>query len=207
MVNAALDVVDRVGVAALTIRAVARRVGAPPMSLYTHFANKEELLDLMFAEVSRRLYADTGRDTWQEELAALSHQLRRGLLEHPRWTPLLSRPTPTLDITTRQRLLRMMIEAGMAPEIALRTLSSGMLVAVGLALVELTFREPNGESSFGKRFDRLRTWLENEAPPGDNDAARAGMVGMRRLDLSENFEFAMQTLVDGANAGLESKKR
>lgn len=205
--HAALDVVDRVGVSALTIRAVARRVGAPPMSLYTHFANKEELLDLMFAEISRRLYADTGRDTWQAELVALGHQVRRGLLEHPRWTPLLARPTPTLDISARARVLGMMSEAGMAPEHALRTLASFMLVAVGLALVELTFREPDGESSFGKRFDRLRTWLENEAPPGHSDLARAAMAGMRRLDLSENFDFAMRGLVQGATVGLEAKKR
>ena len=205
--SAALDVVDRVGVAALTIRAVARRAGAPPMSLYTHFANKEELLDLMFGEVGRRLYADTGRDNWQAELAALGHQVRRGLLEHPRWTPLLARPAPTLDVSGRARLLRMMNDAGMTPENAMRTLSSTVLVAVGLALVEITFREPNGESSFGKRFDRLRTWLENDAPPGESDVARAAMIAMRRLDLGDTFDFAMQTLVDGANLTLEAKKR
>jgi AcrR family transcriptional regulator len=207
VVNAALDVVDRVGVAALTIRAVARRAGAPPMSLYTHFANKEELLDLMYGEVSRRLYADTGHDTWQEELLALVHQVRRGLLEHPRWTPLLSRPAPPLAVASRERLLRMLTDDGMSPELALRTMSSAVLSAVGLALVELTFREPEGESTFGKRFDRLKTWLENDVPQPESAATRAAFSSMARLDLTETFGFAMQSLVDGANARLASRKR
>ena len=54
VVDAALKVVDEVGVDGLTIRAVAGLVGAPPMSLYTHFDNKEGLLDFMNAEISRR---------------------------------------------------------------------------------------------------------------------------------------------------------
>jgi AcrR family transcriptional regulator len=207
VVNAALDVVDRVGVGALTIRAVARRAGAPPMSLYTHFSNKEELLDLMYSEVSRRLYADTGHDTWQEELLALAHQVRRGLLEHPRWTPLLSRPAPPLAVATRERLLRMLTDSGMSPEMALRTMSAAILSAVGLALVELTFREPDGESSFGKRFDRLRTWFENDVPQPETAVTRAALSSMARLDLSETFSFAMQSLVDGATTRLTPRKR
>jgi len=65
VVFAALAVVDRQGPQALTIRSVARQVGAPPMSLYTHFANKDELMDLMVSEIVRHLYRDNGNATWQ----------------------------------------------------------------------------------------------------------------------------------------------
>jgi AcrR family transcriptional regulator len=55
VIDAALTIVDRAKVDGLTIRAVARQVGAPPMSLYSHFANKEQLLDLMYGELVRRM--------------------------------------------------------------------------------------------------------------------------------------------------------
>lgn len=197
VVNAALDVVDRVGIDALTIRAVARRVGAPPMSLYTHFANKEELIDLMYAEVASRLYADTGHDTWEDELLALGHQVRSVLLRHPRWTPLLSRPASAATVAVRERVLRMMTDAGKSPDVALRVLSSIVLVAVGLTLVELTFRDPNGESSFGSRFDRLKSSFENDAPSGGSQLAKVAFSKMPRLDLSDTFDFAIKALLEG----------
>jgi AcrR family transcriptional regulator len=200
VVSAALDVVDRVGVRALTIRAVARRVGSPPMSLYTHFSNKEELIDLMYGEVARRLYADAGQDTWQKELLALGHQVRSVLLQHPRWTPLLSRPAPPTAVGARERLLRMMTDAGKTPETALRALSSTVLVAVGLALVELTFRDPEGDSSFGKRFDRLKTWFENDVPALNSPVAKAAFSKMPRLDFSDTFDFTIRALIGGMGA-------
>ena len=177
------------------------------MSLYTHFSNKEELLDLMYSEVSRRLYADTGHDTWQEELLALVHQVRRELLEHPRWTSLLARPAPPLAVASGERLLRMLTDAGMSPELSLRTMSAAVVSAVGLTLVELNFREPEGESAFGKRFERLKSWREDDVPQPESAATRAGFSSLARLDLTETFGFAMQSLVDGANARLASRKR
>jgi hypothetical protein len=129
------------------------------------------------------------------------------LLEHPRWTPLLSRPVAPLAVATRERLLRMLTDAGMSPELALRTVSAAILSAVGLALVELTFREPDGESSFGKRFDPLRTWFESDVPQRESVVKRAASSSVARLDLSDTFGFAMQSLVDGANTRSTPRKR
>ena len=62
------------------------------MTLYTHFDNKGELLDLMYAEVARQLYEDKGNPTWQAELLAVCRHYRAKLVEHPKWAPLLARP-------------------------------------------------------------------------------------------------------------------
>ncbi|MGC9667954.1 TetR/AcrR family transcriptional regulator [Planosporangium sp. 12N6] len=42
---AALELMDRDGVAALTIRSLAARLGVAPMALYTHVSTKEDILD------------------------------------------------------------------------------------------------------------------------------------------------------------------
>lgn len=197
VVSAALDVVDRVGVGALTIRAVARRVGAPPMSLYTHFANKEELIDLMYGEVARRVYTDSGHARWQDELAMLAQRIHGMLLEHPRWIPLLSRPALPVALPVRERVLRLMSEAGKAPEEALRVLHSIGLVAIGQALVELTFREPEGVSAFKKRFDWQRAWYAQEGR-ADTLSAEA-FAKTPELDLGAAFAFTIRALVDGVS--------
>lgn len=167
------------------------------MSLYTHFANKEELIDLMYSEVASQLYADTGHDSWEDELLALGHQMRAVLLQHPRWIPLLSRPAPAATVAIRERVVRMMTDAGQTPELALRVLSSIVLVAVGLTLVELTFRDPNGESSFGNRFNRLKTWFENDSSLGESPLAKVAFSKMPRLDLSETFDLSIKALIEG----------
>jgi AcrR family transcriptional regulator len=201
VVSAALDIVDRSGVDGLTIRAVASAVGAPPMSLYTHFTNKEELLDLMFAEVSRRLYADAGHDTWQAELAALTHHIRRTLLAHPRWTPLLSRPAPPTRSTARERILRLMVDAGIPSADALKALSAAVVAGMGLVLVELTFREPDGAASFARRFERIRDLFESEQAPESEPTSREAFSKMRHFDFDETFRLAIETLI----AGIEAK--
>jgi AcrR family transcriptional regulator len=197
VVDAALRIVDRVGIDGVTIRAIARLVDAPPMSLYTHFANKEELLNLMYAEVSRRMYVDAGHATWREELWALAQHLRRTLLQHPRWTPILSRPTPNVAVPVRERILTLMVETGMTPGDALQALSTVIITAIGLTLVELTFREPDGVSSFLRRFESLRNRLENEDEAITEPTTRDAFSRAPRLDLEDTFASSINNLMDG----------
>lgn len=204
MVSAALDVVDEVGFDALTIRAVAAAVSAPPMSLYTHFANKEELLDLMYLEVSHRLYWDSGEPTWQAELLALSRHVRMTLLAHPRWTPILSRaapPAPPSRVSGRERLLKLMVDDGLSPEVALSGVSAGVLGAIGLVLLEVTFRAEDGESTLGRRFERLRTWFDEHQVPEVEPTTRQAFARAPGFQMEHVCEFSVQTLI----AGLEQR--
>jgi hypothetical protein len=143
------------------------------------------------------MYADTGHDTWQGELVGLSQQVRQTLLAHPRWSSLLSRPAPSLSVPARERVLSLMTGAGMAAADALRCFSTAMVVAIGLSLVELTFREPDGASSFARRFERLRHWFEQETPSAE-PVSREAFAAAPHFDLGETFELAMRTLIAGS---------
>ena len=207
VVDAALQIVDRVGIDCVTIRAIARLVNAPPMSLYTHFANKEELLNLMYAEVSRRMYVDAGHATWREELWALAQHLRQTLRQHPRWTPILSRPTPNVAVPVRERILTLMVEAGMTPADALQALSSVVITAIGLTLVELTFREPDGASSLLRRFESLRSRLENDSEAITEPTTRVAFSLAPRFDVEQTFVSSINTLIDGMELRLPASSR
>jgi AcrR family transcriptional regulator len=202
VVNAALEVADRVGMDALTIRAVAGEVGAPPMSLYTHFDNKEQLLDLMYLELARRLYADSGRDTWQAELLMLARHVRGTLLAHPRWAPLLSRRTPPSVMPVRERILRLMVDSGMPSTVALSSLSSAVIVTVGLVLVELRFLEAGGPSGMAARFDGLKNLFEGERAPRLEPITRDVLARATSFDFSKTFESAIASLIAGLETGL-----
>jgi len=199
VVRAALEIADRDGVDALTIRSVARGVGAPPMSLYTHFTNKEELLDLMYAEVAGRMYQDQGLPTWQEELTEHGLRVRRTLTQHPNWASLLSRPAPPLAASMRERVLRLMTDDGMQEQDALNALTSVNLCALGLVLVELRLGSPAGDSELERRWNELKRWVESESG-ADHSATRAAMSKLGRMDFEETFKFAIGALIKGLEA-------
>jgi len=201
VVSAALEIADQEGVERLTIRAVAELLGAPPMSLYTHFANKSDLLDLMYVEIARRAYRYEGLGTWQGELLALARRVRVLLTEHPNWTPLFSRPAPPLDVTMREQILRLMVADGMSATDALLALSSVSLTAIGLMLIESTLVSGE-ESALTKRFERLKDWIQ-ATTSDEHRETRAALANVARFQFDQVFEVAIGSLV----TGLEAKRK
>lgn len=83
--HAALRLADEQGMAALTVRGVARRLGVEPMSIYHYFASKEALLDAVWDEVLARgvLPPEHPAESWQEFLRATAQHFRKALRAHP----------------------------------------------------------------------------------------------------------------------------
>lgn len=95
VVEAALSVADEGGLSAVTVRAVAERVGIAPMSVYTYVPGKPELLDMMvdalYAAMDRPVLVDR---PWRERVTEIAQANRELLLRHPWLTEVaaLSRP-------------------------------------------------------------------------------------------------------------------
>jgi AcrR family transcriptional regulator len=197
ILGAALAIVDRAGVDGLTIRAVARQIGAPPMSLYSHFANKDELLDLMFCEIVRRLYPDQGNATWQDELFELCRHIRAELLAHPRWTALLVRPVSPGPVAVRERILMLMATDGFAPDVAFSALAGACLSAMGIALAELTLQDGRGAAAIDKRYESVRDWATSskEAPQ-----TKAAVQANPKFDHQAVFDLAFRAMTRGLSA-------
>jgi len=194
VVFAALAVLDRVGAEALTIRAVARQVGAPPMSLYTHFASKEELLELMIGEIVRHICQDDGQETWQAVLEAVCRRIYTALHEHPHWAPLLSRSMRSGDIPVRERLLALMVADGMRPEQAFSVLSSAVLSTTGLVVAEHTLRGTNGDAGVATRYENLRRWSEGATT---SPVTREAVLARSDLMMRDVFDMTLRSLVRG----------
>lgn len=85
---AALALVDREGLAALSTRRLGDELGCEAMSIYHHFPNKahlmDALVDLMLAE-TRIPAIDEGE--WLERLRRTAHSFRAMALMHPKFFP------------------------------------------------------------------------------------------------------------------------
>jgi AcrR family transcriptional regulator len=65
------------------MRNLAQELDTAPMSLYRHFANKEELLDGMIDVVFSEIYSPVIGGAWKTELRKRGMSVREGLLRHP----------------------------------------------------------------------------------------------------------------------------
>jgi AcrR family transcriptional regulator len=83
IVEAALRVLDAEGIEGLSMRRVAEELGTGAASLYWHVRNKDELLQLVFEQVTQEVsLPEPDPSRWQEQLGELATQMRAVLNRH-----------------------------------------------------------------------------------------------------------------------------
>lgn len=90
IVAAGVELVDAAGPDALTMRAVAGRLGSGVMSLYRHVADRDALLDLVLEAMAGEIPATPLTGQWRTDAAALARDVRSALLRRPQLTVLLT---------------------------------------------------------------------------------------------------------------------
>jgi len=84
IVRAAVALADRDGLDAVSIRRVAAELGARPMSLYSHIAAKDDLLDLMIDAVVGEVVLDgEPPGDWREALRQIAQRSHAAFVAHP----------------------------------------------------------------------------------------------------------------------------
>ena len=92
----ALELIDRDGVDALSMRRLAAALGRDPMILYRHAPGKAALLDGVVETVLAQLHVDPADPDWTGQLRAIGRSYRSLALAHPNVVPLLvTRPLAT----------------------------------------------------------------------------------------------------------------
>jgi AcrR family transcriptional regulator len=95
VVAEALTAIAADGVEALSMRALATRLGVVPGALYRHVRNKEQLHDLVLDGVLAEVDCEVDdRRPWTERLKVLAHRLRTVLEDHPGIAGLLKTRDP-----------------------------------------------------------------------------------------------------------------
>lgn len=96
VVGAAVNLADRSGLDAVTMRRVAQILGVAPMTLYTYIPGKAELLDLMLDAVYAEMpLADSRGLPWRQRLAMVAEENKALFEAHP-WAASVSTSRPPL---------------------------------------------------------------------------------------------------------------
>jgi AcrR family transcriptional regulator len=136
--RAALAVIDRDGLAALAMRAVAVELGMGTMSLYRYISDRAQLealvVDLVLAEVD---FVPPKRASWQKRLAVLAERVRAAIGAHPEVVSLtmVHRQSSVNSLRWGEAMLGVLTAAGFAGQdraIALRSLLSYVIGAIQL---------------------------------------------------------------------------
>ncbi|WP_422773030.1 TetR/AcrR family transcriptional regulator [Plantactinospora sp. WMMC1484] len=96
IVRAAIEIADAEGLAGLSMRRVAERLGVTAMSLYTYVPGKAELIDVMLDTVhAPTAEPDGDRSDWRSRLAGLARENYDRYRRHP-WLLQVATSVPVL---------------------------------------------------------------------------------------------------------------
>ena len=198
VLDAALDFVDREGIAALTMRKLGAELGVEAMTLYHHVGNKGELLDGLIGRVVRRAAVGLPRDgvdepsvgDWTEWARAFAGGLRAELLCHPGVLPLIAtRPLSSADdLELLEEWLAALTGAGLALGRAMDVINALATFTVGHALAEAG-RTP-GERADAPDLDDVAPDPARFPLLAEVTATRVGLGFAERFDRTVDFILA-----------------
>jgi AcrR family transcriptional regulator len=139
VLDAAVELVEREGLPALSMRRLAARLGVGTPTIYWHVGNREALLDGLVGRLIAEIDVDrpSGRNP-HERLTSLAESLRRELLERPMMMDLLTRAgrSDQVFVPARDACLREVRAAGFAGADAVRIMRGLLMHIVGFVQVE-----------------------------------------------------------------------
>jgi DNA-binding transcriptional regulator YhcF (GntR family) len=207
LVGAAIEIADAEGLAALSMRGVAAKLGVPTMSTYRYVQSKERLVVLMADAAFGELGGDgPAGGTWREQLERVGRTLWALYRRHP-WlahvTP-LTRPLPLPNLVRHgDALLRAL--AGWGLDARGRMDLQIMLYSHIQGLAAQLEAEAQAQAATGLTED---DWMDVHGPGLAAIAASGrypdftammaelGPTGYE-LDLDRIFELGLRTLLDG----------
>lgn len=192
IVQAALDLLDEKGIDAVTVRAVATRLGVKAPALYWHVENKQALLDEMGTEIQRRVIAELRAQpmgVWPESVATYARVLRREYLAHRDGARTFSgtRLTDPEVLRAQEPWLEQLVASGVDLETAVSAVEFVTAFVVGFVIEEQE-RAQSGEPRYSLSD---RTEMLGDDVPLVVEAGRV-LFG----DREQRFERNLDAIVD-----------
>jgi AcrR family transcriptional regulator len=200
--RSALELLDREGVEALTMRRLAAELGVGTMTLYGYFRTKEELIDAAVDAVIEEAGVRIRGRTWRDQLANLMRDVRRELARHPAGVRIrLSRPLISPGaLRVTEAGMRVLESAGFDKRQAARAYESLLVYTLGFA----TFCSPESAEAVKRQARAALAVLPPEEYPA---VTGAGRELTETLFGDAQFEFGLERLLDGLEAVLSASKR
>jgi AcrR family transcriptional regulator len=148
------------GVASLTLRDIAQRIGAKPPSLYWYFDSKHAIYDAMFADANRQLLERLAAQTWPDDPRQLLHVIARVFVEFSaedlaRYQLMFQRSIPDFDPTPESYALAMQVVEQMRARLAAVGIDDPAHFDLATALIAGIAAQQTSNQPGGDRWLRL----------------------------------------------------
>ncbi len=206
VVAEALTVIATDGADALSMRALAGRLGVVPAALYRHVRSKEQLRDLAVDEVLAEVDGQPGHAlAWTEQVTILAHRLRAVLEDHPGIAALLKTRDPLgpHSVALAEAFLTPLQQAGLPdPDTAL-AYSLIYDYTLGFALSD---RTSPGEQRVQDTATRAELHAFLRSLPASRFPALAALGAYAWADdRDQRFTASLDTLIAGLQATLRPR--
>lgn len=196
ILDAAVRVADRGGLAAVSMRNVGRELSVEAMSLYHHIANKEEMLDGLADWVFSRVELPAGAQGWRQGMEKRARSAREVLAAHPWALGLIesrSNPGPAL-LRHHDEVIGCLRRGGFDLRLASHAFSVIDAYVYGFVLTEQTLpfdpAEAHNAGDFARQFEPLISQYPNLA------ALVAEVTAESDYRFSDEFEEGLGLILD-----------
>ncbi|MFI9766641.1 TetR/AcrR family transcriptional regulator [Streptomyces sp. NPDC052415] len=199
----ALELVDREGLSALSMRRLGGELGVEAMALYRYASSKDALLDglveALYLELEQRLAAEAGTTGWRAELHRIARATYDVCLAHPRAVPLLTTRMLAVPLARRpaavlkdhERVLALLREGGLdeaRSTAAFRAFTAWLLGYVSVELREMVDNPEEPDPAFRLGLHRM--------PPHELPRLREAAPALAERGGPEGLAAGLDALLD-----------
>jgi TetR/AcrR family tetracycline transcriptional repressor len=201
LVDAAIEVLDESGLAGLTLRQVATRLGVQAPALYWHVRNKRELLDLMADAIITRtvppeMHEPAPGQPWWAWLTDRTTAIWLSLRTHPDSALVIAGNRPTWETLPHiERLLAILVGVGFPPAEALNSVIALGNLVTGCVLEEQASANRPVEED---RDEVMRVALHT----GTRFPTLTAAAGAMGPNGPADFEYALRLMIAGLRGRL-----
>jgi AcrR family transcriptional regulator len=204
VIQAALAVADSGGLGSLTIRSLAKELGAKPMSVYYHVANKDEILDALVDVVFGEIQLPVPGGDWRSQMRQRACSAREVLARH-RWAIglLESRTDPgPANLRHHDTVIATLQAAGFSAELTAHAYALIDSYVYGFALQEAALPFQGADSVGDVAESIMKRMAEGEYPHLVHMATSYYL--QPGYDFGDEFGFGLELILDGIERLLAS---
>ncbi len=197
VLDGALALADRIGVAALTIRRLADELGVKPMTIYHHLPSKDAIVGGMVERVFAEIDPPPESEPWTQAMRVRCLSARRVLNRHPWAAPLMeSRRSPGPEnLRHHEAVLGCLRRGGLSWQMTAHAYAILDSYIFGFAFEEATLPS-SADETFAKVTKEIAATFDTAEYPLLTQFA-AEHVLAPGYSFGDSFEFGLDLIISG----------